>query len=418
MDDELNVEIPDKLLFLFGNHRFKVAHGGRGSGKSHSFATALLIQAYSQPLRVLCAREIQKSIRESVKRLLDDKIQSLGLGTFFTSTETEIKGNNGSLFVFAGLANHTVESIKSYEGIDRVFIEEGQTISKKSLDVLIPTIRKEGSEIWIAFNPELDTDEVWKRFVENKPDFCKTVEVNWSDNPWFPQTLEQERTHCKATNPADYEWIWEGKCKPAVDGAIYADEISKAQTSGRVCNVPYDPLLKVHVVFDLGWNDSMAIILCQKVRSELRVIEYIEDDHKTLDYYSAMLRNKVLNYGKVFLPHDGATRDFKTGKSSQELMQKMGWQVDIIPQIGIENGIKAARMSFGQVYFDKNGSERLINCLKRYRRQINNQTLEPGAPLHDEYSHGADVFRYMCVAADSMTNDQWKTIQYSNNGIV
>jgi phage terminase large subunit len=361
---------------------------------------------------------VQKSIRDSVKRLLDDQIALLGLTSFFESTDAEIRGKNGSLFVFSGLSNHTVDSIKSFEGVDRCWVEEAHGVSSRSWQVLTPTIRKPNSEIWISFNPELDTDPVWVRYVENPPDDCISVEVNYSDNPWFPEVLEKERLHCLESNPEDYEWIWEGKCKPAVDGAIYATEIGKAQSSGQICNVPYDPLLKVHAVFDLGWNDSMAIILVQKVRSELRVIEYIEDDHKTLDYYSSMLRNKNLNWGKLFLPHDGGTRDFKTGKSSQEIMQKMGWSVEIVPQIGLENGIKAARMAFGQVYFNKASTDRLINCLKRYRRQINAQTMEPGAPLHDEYSHGADVFRYMCVAADSMSNEQWAPINYGKSGIV
>lgn len=414
----MNAPFPEWAEFLFNPSRYKVAYGGRGSGKSWAFARSLIIQAASKPLRVLCTREVQKSIRDSVKRLLDDQIIALGLEHFFSSTDIAIKGKNGSEFLFNGLSNQTAASIKSYEGIDRVWIEEAQTVSKKSLDILVPTIRKPESEIWVSFNPELDTDEVWKRYVENAPPDCYSISVNYSDNPWFPDVLEKERIHCQETNPEDYQWIWEGKCKAAVDGAIYANEIGNAQTNGRLCNVPYDPLLKVHAVFDLGWNDSMAIILCQKVRSEMRVIEYIEDDHKTLDYYSAMLKNKNLNYGKVFLPHDGATRDFKTGKSSQEIMQRMGWSVEIVPNIGIENGIKAARMSFNQVYFDKNSTGRLINCLKRYRRQINAQTNEPGAPLHDEHSHGADVFRYMAVAADLMTNEQWAPIKYGNSGIV
>jgi len=414
----MDAPFPDWAEFLFGQSRYKVAFGGRGSGKSWAFARALIIQSANKPIRVLCTREVQKSIRDSVKRLLDDQIETLGLEEFFSSTDIAIKGRNGSEFLFNGLSNQTAASIKSYEGIDRVWIEEAQTVSKKSLDILVPTIRKPESEIWVSFNPELDTDEVWKRYVENKPPECISAEVNYSDNPWFPEVLEKERLHCKETNPEDYAWIWEGKCKAAVDGAIYSHEITAAQTNGNVCNVPYDPLLKVHVVFDLGWNDSMAIILCQKVRSEIRVIEYIEDDHKTLDYYSSMLRNKNLNYGKLFLPHDGATRDFKTGKSSQEILQKIGWSVEIVPQIGLENGIKAARMAFSQVYFHRPSTDRLINCLKRYRRQINNQTNEPGAPLHDEHSHGADVFRYMCVAADSMSNEQWKPITYSANGIV
>lgn len=404
---DLTVEVPEKLLFLFQPKRYKVCHGGRGGGKSVSFAKALLVQAFASPLRVLCTREVQKSIKESVKRLLDDEIQVLGLGAFFDSTETEIRGKNGSLFVFAGLANHTVESIKSMAGIDRVWIEEAQTISKKSLDILIPTIRKEGSEIWVSFNPELDTDPVWERFVVNPPPDCTTVQINYNDNPWFPKVLESERLHCKATNKADYDWIWEGKCKAVVDGAIYAQEVNQAVTDGRFTMVPYNPELKVHTVWDLGWNDQMTIIMAQRHGSALYVIDYIEDSHKTLDQYVQMLNERKYNWGTDFLPHDGRHKDFKYGKSAQEMLQSFGRTVLITPNMEVEQGIRIARQNFSRIYFDKVKSERLINCLKRYRRSINQQTLEPGAPLHDEYSHGADAFRYLCINVDSMTNETW-----------
>lgn len=404
---DLVVEIPDKLLFLFDDQRYKVAHGGRGSGKSWSFAKALILQAYSRPLRVLCTREVQKSIKESVKRLLDDQIQAMGLGAFFDSTETEIRGKNGSMFVFAGLANHTVESIKSYEGIDRVWIEEAQTVSKKSLDILVPTIRKEGSEIWVSFNPELDTDEVWKRYVETPPANCTTVQVNYSDNPWFPSTLEAERIHCFNTNKEDYDWIWEGKCKASVDGAIYAGEVEEATKAQRFTMVPYNPELKVHTVWDLGWNDAMTIIMAQKHGSALYVIDYIEESHKTLDQYVQMLNERKYNWGSDYIPHDGRHKDFKYGKSAEEMLVSMGRKVVITPNMSIEDGIRISRQAFSRIYFDKTKSERLINCLKRYRRSINQQTLEPGAPLHDEYSHGADAFRYLCINADQMTNESW-----------
>ena len=419
MSRSVDAEFPKKLDFLFKPKRYKVAYGGRGSGKSWGVARALLIQGAQSPLRILCAREVQKSIKQSVHQLLTDQIQALGLGGFYEVLETEIRGKNGTQFYFAGLASHTVESIKSFEGAQRVWVEEGQTVSKKSWDILIPTIRAPGSEIWVTFNPDVDTDDTYQRFVVNPPPSCETVKVNWVDNPWFPPELENERQHCRDTRPEDYENIWEGDCKAAVDGAIYANEIREAQEKQRICNVPYDPLLKVHAVFDLGWNDSMSIILCQKVRSEIRVIEYIEDDHKTLDYYSALLRNKMYNYGTLYLPHDGQTRDFKTGKSAQEILSKMMWKVSIVPNIGVENGIKAARMSFNQMYFDRSNTIRLIDCLKHYRRIINSTTNEPGAPLHDEYSHAADCFRYMAVAADSMSNDLWGSkIDYPEMGIV
>ena len=401
------IQHPEKLGFLFKPARYKVAYGGRGSGKSWAFARALLIQSAGSSLRVLCAREIQKSIKQSVHQLLQDQIQSLGLGAFYEVLETEIRGKNGSMFLFAGLANHTVESIKSYEGVDRVWVEEAQTVSKKSWDILIPTIRKSGSEVWVTLNPDLDTDDTYTRFIESPPPDLVACKINYNDNPWFPEVLEKERQHCQATRPKDYENIWEGKCKAAVDGAIYADEIVSAQEHGRVRNVPYDPLLKVQVVFDLGWNDKMAISLVQRQSSELRIFEYIEDDHKTLDYYSQVLKAKGLNYGTLWLPHDGANKDFKTGKSAQEIMQALGWTVQIVPKSGIEDGIRLARMVFPRVYFDREGTARLLKCLKNYKRVIPTTTNEPAAPLHDEWSHGADCFRYVCTAAEQFSNDEW-----------
>lgn len=411
-------KFPSKLEFLFEPHRYKIAYGGRGSGKSWGFARALLISAANRPLRILCCREIQKSIKQSVHTLLTDQIQALGLGGFYEILEAEIRGKNGSQFSFTGLATNTVESIKSFEGCDIAWVEEAQTVSKKSWDILIPTIRKEGSEIWVSFNPDLDTDDTYQRFIVNKPDNAAVVKINWSDNPWFPRTLEEERLHSKATNP-DYDNIWEGNCKAAKDGAIYANEIREAQENGRVTNVPYDPTLKVHVVMDLGWNDSMTIILVQRGVSEARIIGYIEDDHRTLDSYSSQLKSLPYNFGQMYLPHDGQSKDFKHGTSAEEIMRRNGWDVRIVPKSDIEHGIRIARMNFHRVYFDKSVT-RLLECLKNYRRTINSATNEPGAPLHDEYSHGADAFRYMSISLDGMKNESWanKKIEYSNIGIV
>jgi len=411
-------QFPDKLDFLFQPHRYKVAYGGRGSGKSWGFARALLLQASNKPLRILCAREIQRSIRQSVHQLLTDQIQSLGLGPFYEVLESEIRGVNGSLFSFTGLANNTVESIKSYEGVQIVWCEEAQTISRKSWDILIPTIRKPDSEIWVSFNPNIDTDNTYQRFVVEPPENAKVVKINWQDNPWFPDVLEDERQHSLKTNP-DYANIWEGDCKAAVDGAIYSNEIREAQEGNRITTVPYDPMMKVHVVMDLGWNDSMSVILCQKGISDLRIIGYIEDDHRTLDSYSAQLKNLSYNWGTMFLPHDGQSKDFKHGISAEEIMKKLGWDIRIVPKADIESGIKLARMNFHRIYFDKS-AQRLVECLKNYRRSINSATNEPGAPLHDEYSHGADAFRYLCTSIESMKNESWskEKIQYTNRGIV
>jgi phage terminase large subunit len=400
-------EFPAKLRFLFKPVRYKVAYGGRGSAKSWSFARALLILAAQKPLRVLCTREVQKSIRDSVHKLLGDQVQALGLGTFYEVQQTVIRGANGSEFIFSGLSDQTAESIKSFEGVDIVWVEEAQAVSDRSWSVLIPTIRKDGSEIWVSFNPELDTDPTWTRFVDAPPPDCIAVAVNYHDNPWFPEVLEKERRHAKDTLPrTDYENIWEGKCKPAITGAIYAEEIAAALEAKRICDVAYDPALKVQVVFDLGWNDAMSVILVQRHLSTLRVIEYLEGSRKTLDWWSQELKERRHHWGTLWLPHDGAHGDYKTGKSAKEIMVGLGWDVEIIPRQPVETGIRTARMAFGQVYFDRSKASRLVECLKRYRRHVPSNTGEAATPVHDEYSHGADAFRYMAMVAERMSNDE------------
>jgi phage terminase large subunit len=230
------------------------------------------------------------------------------------------------------------------------------------------------------------------------------VQVNYTDNKWFPAELEAERLHAYITDRESYDNIWLGKTKSSVSGAIYAKEIETCILERRIRPVPYDPLLKVHPVFDLGWNDAMTVGFYQRQGSELRVIDYIEDSHKTLDWYAAEIRNRRYNVGRVFLPHDGAHRDYKTGKSAEEMMTALGFSVEIVPNISVHEGLTIARMAFARTYFDETKASRLINCLKRYRRHINAKTLEPGAPVHDEYSHGADNWRYAAIVADSMTN--------------
>jgi phage terminase large subunit len=405
---ETVAKFPPKLKGLFNPARYKVLYGGRGSGKSYAAASALLIEAAQKPLRVLCAREVQKSLKQSVHTLLVDQIQTLNLGYFYTVTESEIRGINGSVFTFSGLASHTVESIKSMANINRCWIEEAQTVSKKSWEILIPTIRANNSEIWITMNPDLDTDETYVRFVLNPPPDTFLVNINWVDNPWFPLVLEKERQHCLNSDPKSYANIWDGKPKTVVDGAIYADEFQQVVDEHRIAKISHDPILKTHVVMDLGWADKMAIIMVQRSGSELRIIDYIEESYKTLDYYSDQLKQRSYNWGTVFMPHDAVARDFKTGKSAAELMTQLGWNVSVVPMGEVEGGIRVARLTFSRCWFDKEKTERLLECLKRYRRAINSTTGQPQGPLHDEASHGADAFRYMCLSTDQMRNDNLK----------
>jgi len=370
-------------------------------------ARALVSIGATKPIRVLCARETQKSIQESVHRLLKDQIESLGLDQFYTIQENKILGTNGTEFTFAGIRQQGVFNLKSYEGTDICWVEEAQVVTKKSWDVLIPTIRKPGSEIWVTFNPELDTDETFSRFVVRPPEESVIIEMNWQDNPWFPPELDKERRQWLDRDPVGYLTTWEGKCRPAVEGAIYANEIEATQREGRIRAVPYDPQLKVHTVWDLGWNDSMSIICVQRVASEVRVIDYIEDSHRTIDSYVMQLQERKWNWGTDYIPHDGAHRDFKSGKSTQELLQTLGRNVQVLARGNPEEGIRLARMIFPRTYFDADRCTELVNHLKRYRRQINQVTQEAGAPLHDEHSHAADAFRYLAQSLEMMNNDNW-----------
>lgn len=227
----IRAEIPEKLGFLFESHRYKVVFGGRGGGKSWSIARALLIRALSEQTRVLCARELQVSITDSVHRLLSIQIEGLGYSPFFDITRNSIRCVNGSEFIFAGIRTN-VTKIKSMEGINVAWVEEAETVSNDSWRVLIPTIREEGSEIWVSFNPDLETDSTYRRFITTPPPNAKVVEVGWRDNPWFPETLRLEKDHLYAVDADAADHVWGGKPRA----------ISKALVLfGKVSVEPFEP---------------------------------------------------------------------------------------------------------------------------------------------------------------------------------
>ena len=404
---EIVADFPAKLEPLFKPSRYKVLVGGRGGAKSWGIARALLILAAGRKLRVLCTREIQKSIKDSVHRLLQDQIQALGYGGLFEVVRDEIRcPSTGSLFLFAGLSDQTVDSIKSFEGVDVVWVEEGHSVTKRSWSILIPTIRKDDSEIWVSFNPELDTDDTYVRFVVKPPPETVLIRMSWRDNPWFPEILRKEKDHLQKVDPEEYENVWEGKPKTVVAGAIYKNEILKLIEDQRIRQVPCDPMLRVHTIWDLGWNDKTSIIFVQRLGGELRVIDYYEESHTTYAQDVQMLEKKGYRYGKDWLPHDAkAETKAASGKSPEEILKALGRKVEVINLHDVEAGIKAARLMFARCYFDSEKTQRLVECLKRYRRRINSTTNEPEGPLHDEYSHGADAFRGLAMIVDNLKND-------------
>ncbi|EHL99370.1 phage terminase, large subunit, PBSX family [Acetobacteraceae bacterium AT-5844] len=218
------VEFPEKLQCLFQPKRYKVLYGGRGSGKSWGVARALLLLGASRKLRILCAREFQNSIKESVHKLLDDQIDALGLRAYYQVLDTEIRGRNGTEIIFEGLRRNSTK-IKSMEGIDICWVEEAQTVSKASWDLLIPTIRANGSEIWVTFNPDLEEDDTYQRFVVSPPSNSIVKMVNWNDNPWFPEELRVEKDDLQARDLDEYDNVWGGATKKKVVGALWSKDM-------------------------------------------------------------------------------------------------------------------------------------------------------------------------------------------------
>ena len=390
-----NIEFPLKLQCLFEPSRYKVLYGGRGGAKSWGIARALLVIGSTKPTRVLCAREFQTSIKDSVHKLLCDQIQSMGLGEFYEITDRTIRGKNGTEFNFVGLKNN-VANVKSYEGVDICWIEEAQSVSKRSYDVLIPTIRKEKSEIWISFNPELETDETYKRWVSNPPDNAKVVKIGWQDNPWFPEVLKDEKDALKGRDPEAYQTVWEGMCRLTVDGAVFAKEMQMAEINNQITNVPYDPIKPVYTIWDLGWADSTAIWFVQFIGMEIRVLRYIEDSQKTISYYLAEIQKFGYVYDTHYLPHDAASRNLGTGKSIEEIVRATGMNVRVLDRVPIADSINAARTIFPRCYFDRQNTTDGLQCLRHYRYEVDPDTKQfSRTPLHDQYSHGADAFRML-----------------------
>ena len=205
----IDILIPEIFQPLFEPHRYKSYHGGRGGAKSWAYADALLTIGQMEPKRILCTREFQSTIADSVHKLLSDRIKAHDMEDFYEIQKTIIKGNNGTEFIFKGL-HHNIDEIKSMEGIDYCWAEEAQSLSEASWRVLIPTIRKEGSEIWASWNTGEKSDPTYQRFVVHTPPDCISIKVGWQDNPFFPETLNKERLYCKIADPDAYMHIWEG----------------------------------------------------------------------------------------------------------------------------------------------------------------------------------------------------------------
>ena len=414
----LELQLPRKLGFLMEPHTVKVTPHGRGAGTSWSYARALLVQGIQKKLRIPCARETMQSIADSVHAVLKEQIEMLGMDRHYTVYESYIAGTNGTKFTFHGLRSN-VTQIKSLEGSDRFWVEEAENVSKSSWDVLQPTVfRHEGSELWVNFNPKLQTDETNKRFVMNPPPGAKVVHLTWRDNPWFPPLLRLQMEHMKATDPIGYRNIWEGEYISAIVGAIFADQIKAATTEGRIGNVPVDRTKPVDTFWDLGFGDLTTIWFAQAVDGWYHIVDYLEGAGKTIADYCIELQNRGYLYGVDWLPHDAVDTIIhkKLGggdksRSIEQLMRAAGRNVRIAAKMFVSDSINATRTIFPQCRFDEEKCADGLMALRHYqwkplahaddhrdpRTAFAHQTPVQPEPLHNWASHGADGFRTLAV---------------------
>jgi phage terminase large subunit len=397
---EVAAEFPPKCAGLFEPHRFKILYGGRGSAKSWSVARALLLIGQQKELRILCLREYMNSIADSQHRLLSDQIRELHLDDFYIIENKAIYGRNGTEVLFAGLKTNP-SIIRSFEKVNVAWLEEGQSISKTSIETLIPTIRTPDSEIWVTMNPILSTDYMFKRFIENPPKNAWVQKLNYTDNPWFPAVLREEMEEMKERSYEDYRHIYEGETIQFYAGSVYLDQLKAVDTEKRICDVKYDASAPVEVFFDIGWADATAIWVAQKVPGgEIHIIDHLESNRKTLDWYLKWLGDKPYSIQTIWYPHDARARNIGTGKSLEEMTRQKGYTVRIVPNLGLADGINAVRTILPQCWFDKERTEDGVQALRHYRYELtgDGQGGFKQQPVHDRYSHSCDAFRMLAVA--------------------
>jgi phage terminase large subunit len=396
--NHVKAQFPAMLAPLFEAHPFKVLYGGRDGCKSWSIARALLILGAQKPLRILCARETMDSIRESVHQLLTDQISNLGLDDFYKPLQSEIRGINGTEFVFAGLRKQTVGSLKSYEAIDICWVEEASVVSRRSLTILLPTIRKPGSEIWFSLNPDLETDAVYQDFIVNPPKGSFVQKISYHDNNWLSQESKDKIETLKERDPDTFHHVYEGATRSTVEGAIYKQEIQAMERDGRIRDVPYDPMMPVDLFFDLGFADKVSIWAAQKTPFEIRLLRYYENDHQAIDFYIREAQTWGYVLGTFGLPWDGGTRSLGTGKSIEEIIRAKGFKVRVNRQLSVTDGINAVRTLFPQIYADKVLCADGLQYLRRYQWGPPTALGVPRSqPLHDDASHPADALRTLAV---------------------
>jgi phage terminase large subunit len=430
----LKIETPRVFLPLLERSRYKGAWGGRGSGKSHFYAEKLIEDAIAEPgesgegMRAVCIREVQKDLAQSSKALIEAKLRKFGIGEAqgFKVYRDQIATPRDGVIIFKGMNDYTSDSIKSLEGFKRAWWEEAQTATQYSLNLLRPTIRADGSELWFSWNPKRKTDPVDVMLRgDEMPTGSVVVKANWRDNPWFPKELEQERLDCLRMQPEQYDHIWEGGYVSVIEGAYYAKHLIEARQQGRIGRVAADPLMTIRLFPDIGGTgaraDAFALWAAQFIGKEVRALNYYEAVGQPLATHLNWLRSQGYTPDKAqfWLPHDGATQDRVFDVSFESALRDAGYRVTVVPNQGkgaAKARIEAGRRLFPSIWFNEETTQPGLDALGWYHEKKDEARNIGLGPEHDWSSHGADAFGLMCVAYEPPKTTA--PITYPDLGIV
>ena len=407
----VQVELPPKLIPIFsGKARYRCAYGGRGSGKTRSFAKMAVVQAFrlSQEGKrgvIVCGREFMNSLDDSSMAEIKDAILSMSwLTEYFDVGDRYVRTKDRRIeFIFAGL-RHNLDSIKSKSKIHILWVDEAEPVSELAWQKITPTVREEDSEIWVTWNPERKVSPTNIRFRETPPDDCKIVEINYTDNPWFPEVLEHERLNDKKNRPDQYGHIWEGEFITVVEGAYFATHLSDARVQGRISNVAPDPLMTYRAYWDIGGTgakaDACAIWIIQFVGKEIRVLNYYEAQGQPLATHVNWLRDNGYSKALCVLPHDGRTNDKVFDVSYESALKQAGFETRVIPNQG--KGAASARVEevrrlFASIWFNEKTTQAGREALGWYHEKIDENRNIGLGPEHDWSSHAADAFGLMAI---------------------
>ncbi len=426
----LRINTAKVFVPLLAPSRYKGAHGGRGSGKSHFFAEKLIEDCVVEPgdsgagMRAVCIREVQKDLAQSSKLLIETKLASLGLGEAqgFKIFRDVIETPKDGIMIFKGMNDYTADSIKSLEGFKRAWWEEAQTATMHSLNLLRPTIRAQESELWFSWNPRRKTDPVDIMLRgEEKPSGSVVVRANWRDNPWLTQELIQERLDCLRMQPDQYDHIWEGGYVSVIEGAYFAKQIATARQEGRIGRVAADPLMTKRMFVDIGGTgaraDAFALWVAQFIGKELRILNYYEAVGQPLGAHLGWMRENGYTpaTSQIWLPHDGETHDRVYNVSYESALREAGYQVTVVPNQGkgaAKARIEAGRRLFPSMWFNEEKTSAGIDALGWYHEKKDENRGIGLGPEHDWASHGSDSFGLMCVAYEAPNQIKQKPIEY------